>query len=165
LLTIADSQKATLGLLRVSINLTNSNGEVCEALNRDTSLVTALTDIITTDPEHYSHAYHQEKDAQTVASAEDAPEQEEREANFDLLLLSLGLMINFVQESGKVKEMVLSTDLPGQINLLFEKLIARDVRLRPAFLTSGICKSCAGIFGSSPRTSYHSHSEWKGISR
>ena len=130
MLMTALTRKATLSFLRVSINLTNSSSEICEKLNKDLALAKSLTEVITADPEHYSHAYHhEEREAQTVRSAEDEQEQEMKESKFDLLLLCLGLMINFVQESVKVKEMFVASELSVEIRAIFEKLIAKDVRL------------------------------------
>jgi Wings apart-like protein regulation of heterochromatin len=112
-------RKTTLSFLRVSINLTNSNPEICEALNYDTSLMTVLTNIITANPDRYSDSYyhHSSIDSST----------EPHESEFDLVLLSLGLMINFAQESDKVKESLLATPLANSITSTFENLIAKDV--------------------------------------
>lgn len=63
-------------------------------------------------------------------------EQEKGEARFELLILSLGLMINFVQESEEVKDSVLGTSLATDIKDIFETLIARDVPALPSILFS-----------------------------
>lgn len=63
------------------------------------------------------------------SSSTQEEEHEKKESRFELLLLSLGLMINFVQESDKVKDLVLSAPLAADIKRIFEKLIARKVLL------------------------------------
>lgn len=124
----AEVRKATLRFLRVSINLTNSSGEACEALNQDLSLSTILTKLVTVDVEQYSHEHiHQEKGDRADISSDEEEELAKTESDFELLLLSLGLMINFIQESEKVKDMILSTELAMDIRTTFETLVHKDV--------------------------------------
>jgi hypothetical protein len=130
---IATLRKATLSFLRVCINLTNSSSQICEFLNnnnnKDLSLAKLLVNTITSNPQHYSDADHHHhsrtapKDSPTLAREE----QEKPESRFELLLLSLGLMINFIQESDLVKDRILSTPLANDIKTVFETLITRDV--------------------------------------
>jgi hypothetical protein len=114
-------RKTTISLLRVSINLTNCS-EVCETLNGDKSLIVLLTKIITTYPERYSDAFFHQGGEMNDESLSD-----EHGALFELLLLSLGLMINFAQESDTVKELILSTSAGKEIRFAFEDLVAKDV--------------------------------------
>jgi hypothetical protein len=127
MLTKGNAQYATLSFLRASINLTNSSGEICEALSKDLKLATALTNVITAAPEQFSDAYQEKNDSLLMSSVAEPGENNFKESRFDLLLLSLGLLINFVQESTKVKEMLLSATLADEIKGTFEKLISRDV--------------------------------------
>jgi hypothetical protein len=116
-----------LSVLRVCINLTNSGGEVCEYLNPDTSLSTILTQIITSDSQRYSDAYyHNDAKANDDVTLND-DDNEKKESQFEVLLLCIGLMINFIQESDKVKDMVIEAKLADNIRKIFEKLILREV--------------------------------------
>src|SRR5271154_5256926 len=134
-LIIVILRKATLSFLRVCINLTNSSGEIAESLNTDTSLSTILTKVITADTQRYSDTdYRNDINSSDDISSTHEEEHEKRESRFEVLLLSLGLMINFVQESDKVKDLVLKTHLSNNIKRVFEKLIALDVFLQPQFL-------------------------------
>jgi len=121
-------RKAILSFLRVCINLTNSNGDYCEYMNSDASLLTILTNVIAADPQRYSDSDHQHD---MVSNADMSPnheaEHEKKESRFELLLLSLGLMINFIQESDSVKNLVLTSTLSNDIKKAFEKLISRKV--------------------------------------
>jgi hypothetical protein len=124
-LTIAATlRKATLSLLRTTINLTNSSTEICNHLNKDLSLPSLLCKTITSNPQLYVDADHHSKSG-PVANVKE--EQEKGESRFELLVLSLGLMINFVQESQEVKDIVLGTNLANDIKDIFETLISRDV--------------------------------------
>lgn len=121
-------RKAILSFLRVCINLTNSNGDYCEYMNSDASLLTILTNVITADLQRYSDSDHR----YDMASGDDMSsnheaEDEKRESRFEVLLLSLGLMINFIQESDHVKNLVLTSTLSNDIKRVFEKLISRKV--------------------------------------
>ena len=128
-------RKATLSFLRVCINLTNSSGEICEYLNTDTMLSTILTKIITTDPLRFSNTdYRNDMTSNDDISYNHEEEQEKRESRFEVLLLSLGLMINFVQESDKVKDLVLKSPLSNDIKKIFEKLISLEA-LSTTYLT------------------------------
>src|SRR5438046_2464281 len=93
-------RKVTLSFLRVCINLTNSSGEICEYLNVDTSLATILTNVITADCKRFSDTDYRSNTTSRDAASSPNPEEEneKRESRFEVLLLSLGLMINFVQE-------------------------------------------------------------------
>jgi len=127
-LIIVILRKATLSFLRVCINLTNSSGEIAESLNTDTSLSTILTKVITADTQRYSDTdYRNDINSSDDISSTHEEEHEKRESRFEVLLLSLGLMINFVQESDKVKDLVLKTHLSNDIKRIFEKLITREV--------------------------------------
>jgi hypothetical protein len=117
-------RKATRSLLRTTINLTNSSTEICNHLNKDLSLSSLLSKTITSTPQLYVDADHHSKNG-TATNVKG--EQEKGEARFELLVLSLGLMINFVQESEKVKDIVLGMNLATDIKNIFETLIARDV--------------------------------------
>ena len=87
-----------------------------------------MTNIITTDPQRFSDAdYRNDPTPQDDISSNYEEEQEKRESRFEVLLLSLGLMINFVQESDKVKDSVLKSPLSSDIKKVFEKLISREV--------------------------------------
>lgn len=114
-------RKATLSLLRTTINLTNSSTEICNHLNKDLSLPSLLCKTITSTPQLYVDADHHSKNGPA------ANLKEEQEMRFELLVLSLGLMINFVQESEEVKDIILGTSLATDIKDIFETLIARDV--------------------------------------
>jgi hypothetical protein len=118
-----------LSLLRVCINLTNSTGEICEYLAPDMELPTLLAGIITSDPQRYSDADYRRnsKSDSDHLSATHESDHEQRESHFEVLLLSLGLMINFVQESDSTKDLVLSSPIPTSILHIFEKLLSRDV--------------------------------------
>ena len=120
------ARKATLTFLRVCINLTNSSSANCDYLNKDDSLISLLTNIITADPRRYAEAYYR-NEAQSDDDNSSTEEHELRESKFELVLLSLGLMINFVQESQNLKNLVLSTSSATNIKNTFEKLISRDV--------------------------------------
>ena len=121
-------RKATLSFLRVCINLTNSSNEICEALNTDISLATILATVITADAKRYTDAdYRPDTTSHDDGSSINEEDHEKRESRFEILLLSLGLMINFIQESDLVKERVLSTPLANDIKTVFETLINRDV--------------------------------------
>ena len=126
LLNIVARRSATLSFLRVCINLTNSSNEICEFLNKDLSLSTLLAKTITSNPKHYSDADHSpaSKSTNPAIAKED---HEKAESRFELLLLSLGLMINFVQESDLVKDLILSHPLADDIKTIFETLITGDV--------------------------------------
>jgi hypothetical protein len=125
---VAILRKATLSFLRVGINLTNSSSEICEALNNDITLATNLAKVITADPKRYTDAdYRPDTTSHDDRSSINEEEHEKRESRFEVLLLSLGLMINFVQESDQVKEMILSSSLGNDIKRVFEKLISREV--------------------------------------
>jgi hypothetical protein len=128
-------RKATLSFLRVCINLTNSSGEICEYLNTDTKLSTILTKIITIDPLRFSDTdYRNDMTSSDDISYNHEEEQEKRESRFEVLVLSLGLMINFVQESDKVKDLVLKSPLSNDIKKIFEKLISLEA-LSTTYLT------------------------------
>jgi len=117
-----------LSFLRVCINLTNSSNKICEALNSDISLATILTKVITSDPKQYSDAdYRPDTTSHDDGSSISEEEQEKRESRFEILLLSLGLMINFIQESDQVKELILSSPLANDVKRVFEKLNSREV--------------------------------------
>jgi hypothetical protein len=121
-------RKVTLGFLRVCINLTNSSGAVCESLVTDLTLPTVLAQIITSDPQRYCDAeYHKDTISVDDSSSTHEEEHEKKESRFELLLLSLGLMINFVQESDKVKDLILAGPFAIDIKYVFEKLVAREV--------------------------------------
>jgi len=120
------ARKATLTFLRVCINLTNSSSANCDYLNKDDSLISLLTNIITADPGRYAEAYYR-NEAQSDDDNSSTEEHELRESKFELVLLSLGLMINFVQESQNLKDLVLSMSSATDIKNTFEKLISRDV--------------------------------------
>jgi Wings apart-like protein regulation of heterochromatin len=126
-------RKSTLAFLRVCINLTNSSFEICESLDTDLTLSTELTKIVTADSRHY---VNQEpyRDGQADHSDGDA---EKKESRFELLILTLGLMINFVQESQAVKNAILASPQASQIKIVFEKLMASDVNLKPNLKTNG----------------------------
>lgn len=97
-------------------------------MNPDTTLSTILTKIITTDPLRFSDAdYRNDATSHDDISSNHEEEHEKRESRFEVLLLSLGLMINFVQESDKVKDSVLKSPLSNDIKKIFEKLISREV--------------------------------------
>lgn len=131
--TVSDSlvvtRKATLSLLRVCINLTNSTGEICEYLAPDLDLPELLAGIITSDPQRYSDTDYRRnsKSHSDHLSATHEADHEHRESRFEVLLLSLGLMINFVQESDATKDLVLTSRIPTSILHIFEKLLSRDV--------------------------------------
>ena len=141
-----------MSFLRVCINLTNSCGEICEYLDPDLELSTILASVIASDPQRYSNAdYRRESDSDSdhLPSAHEA-KHEERESRFEVLLLSLGLMINFVQESDTVKDLILSSPIPNGIIHIFEKLVCRDVihQSLPSIVSHrvlGTCQSCFGI--------------------
>ena len=122
-------RKSTLSILRVCINLTNCGDEVCEYLNPDISLSTILTQIITSDPQRYSNADYCNDVKSNDGASLNEEEHEKKESWFEVLILSLGLMINFVQESDKVKDMVIKSKLGDNIKEIFEKLILREVCL------------------------------------
>lgn len=128
------------------INLTNSSNEICEFLNKDLSLSTLLAKTITSNPKHYSDADHSpaSKSTNPAIAKED---HEKAESRFELLLLSLGLMINFVQESDLVKDLILSHPLADDIKTIFETLITGDVvpYIRCLCLQVGTSESCVGI--------------------
>jgi len=130
----------------VCINLTNSSNEICEFLNKDLSLSTLLAKTITSNPKHYSDADHSStsKSTNPAIAKED---QEKAESRFELLLLSLGLMINFVQESELVKDLILSHPLADDIKTIFETLINGDVfpSIRCLCLQVGTSESCVGV--------------------
>jgi hypothetical protein len=128
-------RKATLSFLRVCINLANSSNEICEALNPDISLTTILANVITADAKRYTDAdYRPDTTSHDDGSSINEEEHEKRESRFEVLLLSLGLMINFVQESDQVKDMILTSPLANNIKRVFEKLIALDVLPHSKFL-------------------------------
>jgi hypothetical protein len=130
-LTIATLRKATLSAFRVCINLTNSSGYICESLNTHLSLSTMLVKVIASDLQRYSDSdYHDTASKDGSISSHEF--QEIKESKFELLLLSLGLMINFIQESETVKDLVLSTHLGNDIKNVFEKLIDREVDILSA---------------------------------
>lgn len=132
---VATLRKATLSFLRVGINLTNSSNETCEALNNDISLATILTKVITADPKRYTDAdYRSDTTSHDDGSSINEEEHEKRESRFEVLLLSLGLMINFVQESDQVKDMILSSPLANDVKRVFEKLMSREVFCSPSIL-------------------------------
>src|SRR5271156_3310419 len=117
-------RKATLSFLRVCINLTNSSNEICEALSTNISLATILGNVITGDAKRYSDAdYRPDTTSHDDGSSINEEEHEKRESRFEVLLLSLGLMINFVQESDQVKDMILESHLSDDVKRIFEKLI------------------------------------------
>ena len=116
-------RRATLSFLRVCINLTNSNGETCEALNDGTDITKVLVDVITKHPERYYDKDY-EKDSNSIKSSDD--DNELRESRFELLLLGLGLMINLVQESNYLKKTVQS-NYGEEVEKIFETLITHDV--------------------------------------
>jgi hypothetical protein len=117
-----------LSFLRVCINLTNSSNEICEALSTDISLATILANVITADAKRYTDAdYRPDTTSHDDGSSINEEDHEKRESRFEILLLSLGLMINFVQESDQVKDMILTSPLANNIKRVFEKLIALDV--------------------------------------
>lgn len=123
--------------LRVCINLTNSSSEICESLNTDFLLSTLLTRVITADPQRYRDAeYPENAGSVDDTSSSHNEDHEKKESRFELHLLCLGLMINFVQESDKVKELVLSSPLAVDIKNVFEKLVAREVYPLDTLLTS-----------------------------
>jgi hypothetical protein len=125
-------RKATLSILRVCINLTNSSSEICEALSTDISLATILANVITADAKRYTDAdYRPDTTSHDDGSSINEEEHEKRESRFEILLLSLGLMINFVQESDQVKDMILTSPLANNVKRVFEKLIALDVFPHP----------------------------------
>src|SRR5271169_1030699 len=129
---VAILRKATLSFLRVGINLTNSSSAICQALNYDIALTSILTKAVTADPKRYTDAdYHLDTMSHDDGSSINEEEHEKRESRFEVLLLSLGLMINFVQESDQVKDMILSSPLANDIKRVFEKLIALDVFPHP----------------------------------
>ena len=109
------------------INLTNSSAEICESLNTDTSLSNILTRVITENPERYFDEDYRSDRTSHLESSSISEEQEIKESRFEVLLLCLGLMINFVQESDKVKDIILASPLAGSIKTVFENLISRDV--------------------------------------
>jgi hypothetical protein len=119
----------TLSFLRVCINLTNSSSFVCESLNTDLSLSTLLVSIIASDLQRYSDSDYHDTASKDGSSSSQEEDQERKESRFELLLLSLGLMINFIQESETVKDQVLSTRLGTDIKDVFESLVAREVTL------------------------------------
>ena len=128
-------RKATLSFLRVCINLTNSSNEICEGLSTDISLATILANVITADAKRYTDAdYRPDTTSHDDGSSINEEDHEKRESRFEILLLSLGLMINFVQESDQVKDMILTSPLANNIKRVFEKLIALDVFLQSQFL-------------------------------
>ena len=91
-------------------------------------MATILTNIITTDPQRFSDAdYRNDPTSNDDISSNYEQEHEKRESRFEVLLLSLGLMINFVQESDQVKDSVLKSPLSSDIKKIFEKLISREV--------------------------------------
>jgi hypothetical protein len=114
-------RKITLTFLRICINLTNSSSDICESLN-DTPILPTLTNIIRSEPQRYY-----DTDFQHESNKDMSEELTTRESRFELLLLSLGLMINFVQESDKLKTMVLTSDLSNNLKTIFQDLISRDV--------------------------------------
>jgi hypothetical protein len=118
----------TLSFFRVCINLTNSSSYVCEYLNTDLSLSTLLVKIIASDLQRYSDSDYHDTTSKDGSSFSQEDDQERKESRFELLLLSLGLMINFIQESETVKDRVLSTRLGTDIKDVFESLIAREVK-------------------------------------
>ena len=120
------TRKATLTFLRICINLTNSSSANCDHLNPDDSLIGLLTKVVTSDPGRYAEAYYR-NEAQSDDDNSSTEEHELRESKFELVLLSLGLMINFVQESESLKNLVLSTSSATDIKNTFEKLISREV--------------------------------------
>jgi hypothetical protein len=122
-------------------------------------LPTLLAGIITSHPQRYSDADYRrnsKSDSDHLSATHEA-DHEQRESHFEVLLLSLGLMINFVQESDSTKELVLSSPIPTSILHIFEKLLSRDVSPPPSFFDradfGGTCKSCFGIPRFTTRTS------------
>jgi hypothetical protein len=86
--------------------------------------------VITSDPQRYCDAdYPQDTTSVDGSTSTQEEEHEKKESRFEILLLSLGLMINFVQESDNVKGLVLSAPLATDIKRIFEKLLAREVLL------------------------------------
>jgi hypothetical protein len=138
----------TLSFLRVCINLTNASSFVCESLNADLSLSTLLVRIIASDLQRYSDSDYHDTASKDGSSSSQEDDQERKESRFELLLLSLGLMINFIQESETVKDQVLSTRLGTDIKDVFESLVAREVTLvyYPG-LSVGISEPRSGILG------------------
>jgi hypothetical protein len=123
-----------LSFLRVCINLTNSSTAICESLNKDLSLATLLTNVITSDSQRYCDAeYPHDTGSVDDTSSIQEEEHEKKESRFELLLLSLGLMINFVQESDMVKDMVLSSSIATNIKDIFERLIEKEVSPSASF--------------------------------
>jgi len=92
------------------------------------SLSTALVNVITANPQRYTDVdYRSDNASHGESSTINEEEHEKKESRFEVMLLSLGLMINFVQESEKVKDLVLPSPLATQIRNAFEKLISREV--------------------------------------
>jgi hypothetical protein len=147
-LTAAILRKVTLSFLRVCINLTNSSSFVCESLNTDLSLSTLLVRIIASDLQRYSESDYHDTASKDGSFSSHEDDQERKESRFELLLLSLGLMINFIQESETVKDQVLSTRLGTDIKDVFESLVAREVTL-PYYsdLSVGTSEPRPGILG------------------
>lgn len=97
-------------------------------MNLDASLLTILINVITADPQRYSDSDHRHDMASNDdMSSNHEAEHEKRESRFEVLLLSLGLMINFIQESDHVKNLVLTSTLSSDIKRVFEELISRKV--------------------------------------
>ena len=118
-------RKTILSLLRVCINLTNATPEICEFLNSDGFLSAELTKVITADTKNYTNTDHLYGD-EGMTEIQDGG-NEKREARFELLLLTLGLMINFVQESNQVKESVIASSQASSILSTFEQLRSKKV--------------------------------------
>ena len=132
-------------------------------MDTDLSLFTALVNIVTVNPQRYSEAdYRLDNNSRDETSSISEEEHEKKESRFGVLLLSLGLMINIVQESDKVKELVLTSSLANEIKNIFEELIAREVTPQPTrFLHPGTGKSCVRLLGSPARSSHYSLSVWE----
>ena len=97
-------------------------------MNTDMSLSTILTNKITKDTHCYSDTdFRRDTASNDDMSSNHEEEHEKRESRFEVLLLSLGLMINFVQESDRVKDIILTSSLSSDIKAVFDKLISREV--------------------------------------
>ena len=119
---------ATLRFFRVCINLTNSCSNYCEYLDKDSILSIALARLVTSDPQKYCDGEVVENstsDRHSPSSVND--DQGRKEFQFEILLLSLGLLINFVQESTEVKDKILASSVATDIKNLFENLMTRKV--------------------------------------
>jgi Wings apart-like protein regulation of heterochromatin len=145
-----------MSFLRICINLTNSNGETCEALNEETNIAKILVDIITQHPDRY-YEHDIEKDSIKDSSEED---NELRESRFELLLLGLGLMINLVQESARVHDLIRTTH-GHKIETIFDFLTSKEVYSHPTTLILGTRKSCIRLSRTFTRPFNRPSSKWK----